>query len=166
MKLQLDQIESFDTWLSQTEHCISKDLEIMAKNISGIDHQYQELAQVQDELVSQQQITESLQNMIIVIDDSSSSNDQDSSMKYTSVEIENKLLNLSERWAQICNFVQNRWIQLQEVKIEFEQIESNQDKVDKWLISKENEMNQMKLETNINDTDILMKQVHSIQVRN
>jgi uncharacterized protein YaiI (UPF0178 family) len=87
-------------------------------------------------------------------------------MKYTSVEIENKLLNLSERWAQICNFVQNRWIQLQEVKIEFEQIESNQDKVDKWLISKENEMNQMKLETNINDTDILMKQVHSIQVRN
>ena len=164
MTLQIDQIESFDKWLSQTEQCISKDLEVMETNLSGIEKQYQQLAQVQDELVSQQQITESLQNMIIVIDDSSSSNDKESSTKYSSLEIENKLLNLSERWAQICNFVQNRWIQLQEVKIEFEQIDLNQNKVQTWITSKEIEMNKMKLETNVNDTDILMKQVHAIQV--
>jgi len=165
MKLQIDQIQSFDNWLSQTEQRISKDLDILKENLSGIEQQYQQLAQLQDQLVSQQQITESLQNMIIVIDDSSS-NDEYSSVKYSSTDIESKLLNLSERWANICNFVQNRWIQLQEIKIVFEQIELNQDKVDKWLNSKEKEIDKIKSETNLNNTDILMQQVHLIQVIN
>jgi hypothetical protein len=165
MKLQIDQIQSFDNWLSQTEQRISKDLDILKENLSGIERQYQQLAQLQDQLVSQQQITESLQNMIIVIDDSSS-NDEYSSVKYSSTDIESKLLNLSERWANICNFVQNRWIQLQEIKIVFEQIELNQDKVDKWLNSKEKEIDKIKSETNLNNTDILMQQVHLIQVIN
>ncbi|CAF4193179.1 unnamed protein product [Rotaria sp. Silwood2] len=162
MKLQIDQIETFDTWLLQTEQRISKDLDIMESNVSGIDRQYQQLAQLQDELVAQQVTTESLQNMIIVVDDSSS-NDEEQTSPYTSSEIEEKLLNLSERWAHICNFVHSRWIQLQEVKIEFEQTESNRNKVGKWLTDKEDEMNKMKAETNISNTDILMQQVHSIQ---
>ncbi|CAF4851946.1 unnamed protein product, partial [Rotaria sp. Silwood1] len=162
MKLQIDQIDTFDAWLSQTEQRISRDLDIMEANLSGIDRQYQQLAQLQDELVGQQATTESLQNMIIVVDDSSS-NDEDQTFPYTSTEIEGKLLNLSERWAHICNFVHTRWIQLQEVKIEFEQIELNHDKVDKWLKDKEDEINKMKSETNISNTDILMQQVHSIQ---
>jgi hypothetical protein len=164
MKLQIDQIETFDTWLSQTEERIANNLDILEENLSGIEQQYQQLAQLQDELVAQQQITESLQNMIIVIDDSSSSNDENSSFKYNSTQIESKLLNLSERWANICNFVQNRWIQLQEIKIVFEQIELNRSKVEKWLSNKEQEINQIKLQTNLHDTDILMQQVHTIQV--
>jgi len=70
MKLQIDQIESFDTWLSQTEQHMSRDLDVLEENLSGIHRQYQQLAQLQDELVAQQLITESLQNMIIVVDDS------------------------------------------------------------------------------------------------
>jgi len=165
MKLQIDQIESFDTWLSQTEQHMSRDLDVLEENLSGIHRQYQQLAQLQDELVAQQLITESLQNMIIVVDDSSSDN-LDPASKYTSAEIESKLLNLSERWAQICNFVQNRWVELQQIKIEFEQIELNREKVDKWLTSKEDEMNKIKSDTNITDNDIIMQQVHSIQVIN
>jgi len=165
MKLQIDQIESFDTWLSQTEQHMSIDLAVLEENLSGIHRQYQQLAQLQDELVAQQLITESLQNMIIVVDDSSSDN-LDPASKYTSAEIESKLLNLSERWAQICNFVQNRWVELQQIKIEFEQIELNREKVDKWLTSKEDEMNKIKSDTNITDNDIITQQVHSIQVIN
>jgi hypothetical protein len=165
MKLQIDQIESFDTWLSQTEQHMSRDLDVLEENLSGIHRQYQQLAQLQDELVAQQLITESLQNMIIVVDDSSSDN-LDSASKYTSAEIESKLLNLSERWAQICNFVQNRWVELQQIKIEFEQIELNREKVDKWLTTKQDEMNKIKSDTNITDNDIIMQQVHSIQVIN
>ena len=165
MKLQIDQIESFDTWLSRTEQHMSADLDILEQNLSGINRQYRQLAQLQDELVAQQLITESLQNMIIVVDDSSSDN-LDAAAKYTSAEIESKLLNLSERWAQVCNFVQNRWVQLQQVKIEFEQIELNREKVDKWLTSKEDEMNKIKSETDITDTDILTQQGHFIQVIN
>ena len=164
MKLQIDQIESFDTWLSNTEQRISRDLNNMEGTLTGIDRQYQHLAQLQDELVAQQQITESLQNMIIVIDDSLS-NDEESSSKYSATEIESKLISLSEHWANICNFVQNRWIQLQEVKIELEQIELNQDKVNKWLTCKEDEIDKIKSEININNSDVLMQQVHSIQVR-
>lgn len=165
MKLQLDQIETFDSWLADTEQRISRDLNDLAGNLSELNRQYQQLAQLQDELVAQQQITESLQNMIIVIDDSSSTEEK-SFVKYTSSEIETKLLSLSERWANICNFVQNRWIELQEVKILFEQMEFTREKVEKWLSTKELEINQMKSEINLTDTDILMQQVHAIQVIN
>jgi hypothetical protein len=75
-----------------------------------------------------------------------------------------KLLNLSERWANICTFVQNRWIQLQEVKIELEQFELNQEKVNRWLTRKEDEIAKILAETNVTDTDLLMQQVHSIKV--
>ncbi|UJR26821.1 hypothetical protein I4U23_008134, partial [Adineta vaga] len=162
MKLQIEQIESFDGWLTKTEESISKDLNIVEQNLSGITRQYQQLAELQDELVSQQQITESLQNMIIVIDDSLSEN-LDPASKYSSTEIERKLLNLSERWAQICNFVQTRWIQLQEVKIEFEQIQTNLDKVEKWLTKKEDEINKIQSETDLSNQDSLMQQVNLLQ---
>jgi DNA repair exonuclease SbcCD ATPase subunit len=164
MKLQIEQIESFDTWLSQAEQSISKDLELMEQDLPSVDRQYRQLAQLQDELVAQQQITESLQNMVIVIDDTSINGIDTPASKYTSAEIEAKLLNLSERWAKICTFVQNRWIQLQEVKIELEQVESNQEKVNRWLTRKEDEVTKMIAETNITDTDVLMQQVHSIKV--
>ncbi|CAM2708186.1 unnamed protein product [Rotaria socialis] len=162
MKLQIDQIESFDAWLFQTEQRISTDLDLVEPNLSDIERQHQQLAQLQDELFSQQAITESLQNMIIIIDDSVS-DEENSPSKYTASEIETKLLSLSERWANICNFVHNRWQQLQEVKIEFEQIELNRIKADEWLTSKEEEMGKIKTETNTTDTEILLQQVRSIQ---
>ncbi|CAF1360579.1 unnamed protein product, partial [Didymodactylos carnosus] len=153
MKLQIDQIESFDKWLANAEHRIQNDLNIMDEDLSGIERQYKQLALLQDDLVSQQQITESLQNMVIVIDDTSSTNGTGDQIKFNSNDIEQKLSNLSERWASICNFVQNRWITLQEVKIELEQIYTAQDKLDKWLTKKEFELKQIKLETNVLDTD-------------
>ena len=159
MKLQIDQIDSFDIWLSKTEEHINQNLEPMEITLIGVDRQYGQLAQLQDELVAQQQITESLQNMIIVLDDSNADDQQ------TSAAIEQKLLNLSDRWAQICNFVQNRWIQLQEVKIELEQIELNQRKLDQWF--KENEDELEKISSSMNerpDQDQLLKQIQTIQV--
>lgn len=162
----MNQIDSFDTWLNETEQRISRDLENLAGNLVQLDQQYQQLAQLQDELVAQQQITESLQNMIIVIDENSSSEIETSSSKYTSNQIEIKLLNLSERWATICNFVQNRWIELQEVKILFEQTEDHRNKVDKWLSKVELEINSMKSSSNVNDPDVLMQHVNTIEVIN
>ena len=163
MKLQIDQIESFDRWLLDTEGRLEKDLEIMEETLPGVERQYRQLAQLQDELVAQQQITESLQNMVIVIDDSSSS-DQENASKYSSAAIESKLLNLSERWAQICNFVQNRWIQLQEVKIELEQVEVHREKISQWLTRKEDEVQKINAQSQTSDAQLLLEQVHSIQV--
>jgi DNA repair ATPase RecN len=164
MKLQIEQIESFDTWLSQIEHRISTQLEFLEQDLSGVERQYKQLGQLQDELVAQQQITESLQNMVIVIDESTNNKTDGSTSKYTSAEIEAKLANLSERWANICTFVQNRWIQLQEIKIELEQVEGNLEKTSRWLTRKEEEIAKILAETDISDTNILMQQVHSIKV--
>lgn len=164
MKLQIDQIESFDAWLSQAEKRISSQLQVMEQALPGVDRQYRQLAQLQDELVAQQQITESLQNMVIVIDDSATNGTNSTSSAYTSLEIESKLANLSERWAAICTFVQNRWVQLQEVKIELEQIEFNHEKINRWLTRKEEEVSKMLAEMNLHDTDTLMQQAHAIKV--
>ncbi|CAF3672349.1 unnamed protein product [Rotaria sordida] len=163
MKLQIEQIESFDLWLSKAEQRISSQLEIMEQNLPGVERQYRQLAQLQDELVAQQQMTESLQNMVIVIDDSAAKTLNSISSKYTSADVEAKLLNLSERWAHICTFVQNRWIQLQEVKILLEQVELNREKVNRWLTRREHEVSRMLAEINMNDTDVLMQQAHSIK---
>lgn len=166
MKLQIDQIELFDRWLSEAEQRISSNLEKLEEDLPGIERQYRQLAQLQDELVAQQQITESLQNMVIVIDENSSSNPSSSSSpSYSSAEIENKLANLSERWAQICTFVQTRWIQLQEIKFELQQNESNQEKVTRWLTKKDEEVKQILAQPNLTDADIFMQQIHTIKVR-
>lgn len=164
MKLQIDQIESFERWITQAEQRISTNLEVLQQDLTGVERQYRQLAQLQDELVTQQQITESLQNMVIVIDDSSSASTDGKSSKYTSEEIESKLLNLSERWANICTFVQDRWIQLQEIKIELEEFELNREKVNRWLTKKEDEVAKFLAETNMTDTDLFMQQIHSIKV--
>ncbi|CAF0891445.1 unnamed protein product [Adineta steineri] len=150
MKLQTDQMESFATWLSQIEERISTNLEAMEDSIPGIDRQYQQLIQLQDELIVQQEISQSLENFIIAVDDSTSVDQE-----YDSTEIENKLVDCSKRWEYICNFVQQHWVQLQEVKTQFEDFEINRDKLDQWLTSKEDEIRK----TNTKDTD----KVHFIQ---
>ncbi|CAF3702214.1 unnamed protein product [Rotaria socialis] len=163
MKLQIDQIESFDTWLSLAEKRITSQLNSMEPDLPGVERQYRLLAQLQDELVAQQQMTESLQNMVIVIDDSSANGTNNLTSKYTSTEIESKLSNLSERWANMCTFVQNRWIQLQEVKIELEQVQFSLEKFIRWITRKEDEVAKMIAEPNLSDTDILMQQAHAIK---
>ena len=162
MRLQIDQIDLFDAWISQAEQRIATQLNVIEQDLLGVERQYGQLGKLQDELVAQQQITESLQNMVIVIDDSSSSDALGS--KYSSTDVEGKLLNLSERWAQICTFVQTRWIQLQEIKIELEQIEFHREKVHRWLTRQEDEVAKIIAEKTLTDADILMQQVHSIQV--
>ena len=164
MKLQIDEIELFDMWLIRAERRISSQLETMEQDLPGVERQYHQLALLQDELVAQQQITDSLQNMVIVIDDSSINGKEIASSKYTSTEIEAKLSNLSERWANVCSFVQNRWIQLQEVKIELEQVELNRNKVNRWLTHKEEEIDKILNETNCNDAAILMQHAHALKV--
>ncbi|CAF5116204.1 unnamed protein product, partial [Rotaria magnacalcarata] len=164
MKLQIDQIESFDTWLSLAEKRIASQLNSMEQDLPGVERQYRLLAQLQDELVAQQQMTESLQNMVIVVDDSSVNGTNSLTSKYTSTDIENKLSNLSERWANICTFVQNRWILLQEVKIELEQVKFNLEKFIRWITRKEDEVAKMIAEPHLSDTDVLMQQAHAIKV--
>ena len=44
---------------------------MLQEDLTSVERQDRQLVQLQDELVTQQQITESLQNMVIVIDDSS-----------------------------------------------------------------------------------------------
>ncbi|CAF1351997.1 unnamed protein product, partial [Adineta steineri] len=144
MKLQTDQMESFATWLSQIEERISTNLEAMEDSIPGIDRQYQQLVQLQDELIVQQEISQSLENFIIAVD-----------QEYDLTEIENKLLDCSKRWEYICNFVQQHWVQLQQVKTQFEDFEINRDKLDQWLTSKEDEIRK----TNTKETD----KIHFIQ---
>lgn len=164
MKLQNDQIDLFDKWLTQAEERISKNLEKLEENLVEVERQYRQLAQLQDELVTQQIITESLQNMVIVIDDSAGENSTSTTSSPPN-DIEVKLLNLSERWANICTFVQKRWIELQEIKIELEQCETNRNLVERWLTKKEEELEKILLQNNINETEILTEQAHWIKVR-
>ncbi|CAF1382430.1 unnamed protein product [Adineta steineri] len=144
MKLQTDQMESFATWLSQIEERISTNLEVMEDSIPGIYRQYHQFVQLQDELIVQQEISQSLENFIIAVD-----------QEYDSTEIENKLFDCSKRWEYICNFVQQHWVQLQEVKIQFEDFEINREKLDQWLTYKEDEIRK----TNTKETD----KIHFIQ---
>jgi chromosome segregation ATPase len=161
MKLQIDQIEQFEHWLTQSEQRITSNLTTIDEDIVGVERQYRQLAHVQDELVAQQQITESLQNMVIIIDDASTEYIES---KYSSNDIESKLSNLSERWAHMCTFVQSRWVQLQEIKIELEQNENNRDKIHRWLTRKEDDMSKIDIESTSIDSDVLMQHVHWIKV--
>lgn len=164
MKVQLEQVDAFEHWLSKIEWQIENDFQTTEITLPEINRQHALMAQLQDELVSQQQITESLQNMIIILEDTNNEDEQQTSKK-----IEEKLLNLSDRWAQICNFVQTRWIPLQELQIELEQIDTIEKKLTEWFDKNEGNLEQIKSSMTTDqriDKDRLIKQIQSIQVIN
>lgn len=106
MKLQIDQLDSFDQWLTQTRERISTELENVEQDLPAIDRQLKQLVELQDEITTKQSTVESLQTMIISPD--------------SPEEIRLKSSDITKRWTDISELIRNHSTKIQETKTELE----------------------------------------------
>ena len=87
--------------------------------------QKDELANLQDDLIREQEAVDCLKQIIVVVDD------QTEEQSFT--DLENKLSTLSDRWSNVCKFVGNRWIVVQELLIKLQGIDKDFNDVNVWI---------------------------------
>ena len=132
MKLQNEQLNQMDTWLSHAEQRIQK-ISQLADSFDGLIEQKDELSHLQDDLVKEQEAVDCLKQIIVVVDD----NTDDQAF----TDLENKLSNLSDRWSNVCKFVGNRWFTIQDLIIKLQTIENDFNDLQTWITNKSIHLN-------------------------
>jgi hypothetical protein len=132
MKLQTEQLNQMDAWLSNAENRIQK-INQLADSLDGLIEQKEELSQLQDDLVKEQEAVDCLKQIIVVVDD----NTDDQAF----IDLENKLSNLSDRWSNVCKFVGNRWFTVQDLIIKLQSIDSDFNDLNVWIGNKSIQLN-------------------------
>lgn len=127
MKLQTEQLNQMDAWLTAAETRIHK-ISQLADSIDGLVEQKDELSHLQDDLVKEQEAVDCLKQIIVVVDD----NTDDQAF----TDLENKLSNLSDRWSNVCKFVGNRWFTIQELIIKLQNIDADFNNLNVWIDKK------------------------------
>ena len=123
MKLQTEQLNQMDIWLTNAELRIQK-INQLADSLEALVEQKDELSYLQDDLVKEQEAVDCLKQIIVVVDDST--DDQ------AFTDLENKLSGLSDRWSNVCKFVGNRWFTVQDLIIKLQSINSDFNDLNKF----------------------------------
>ena len=85
-------------------------------------------------------------------------------MNPTATEVlEEQLTNLGERWANVCQWTEQRWAMLQEVLVHWQKFSQEQVKFDDWLAEKENVLAQMRLQ-DVRNTEEAIERVKQLKV--
>lgn len=134
MKLQNEQLNQMDAWLSNAEQRQGR-LSQLADSLDGLIEQKNELAAFQDDLVKEQEAVDCLKQIIVVVDDSTE--------EQAFTLLENKLANLSDRWSNVCKFVGTRWCVIQELIIKLQNIENDFAELNKWISNKSIQLNSL-----------------------
>ena len=132
MKLQTEQLNQMDIWLTNAELRIQK-INQLADSLEALVEQKDELSYLQDDLVKEQEAVDCLKQIIVVVDDST--DDQ------AFTDLENKLSGLSDRWSNVCKFVGNRWFTVQDLIIKLQSINSDFNDLNIWISNKSIQLN-------------------------
>lgn len=138
MKLQMEQLNQMDEWLTNTENRIQK-INQLADSFEGLAEQKEELSCLQDDLVKEQEAVDCLKQIIVVVDDTT----DDQAFN----DLESKLSNLSDRWSNVCKFVGNRWFIVQDLIIKLKTINSEFEHLNEWISNKTTDLNILILKT-------------------
>ncbi|ESO83438.1 hypothetical protein LOTGIDRAFT_169302 [Lottia gigantea] len=128
MTLQHEQLEELSKWLSWMENHI-KTHDTIGTDLKTIQNQIETHKKIQDAVEKEQDIVDSLQNMVVVIDDENSQEVCD--------KMEKELELLGKRWSNICHWTEEQWILLQDVLLKWQHFNSEQLQFSNWLASKE-----------------------------
>ncbi|XP_043928331.1 dystrophin isoform X3 [Protopterus annectens] len=130
MDLQYQQLKQLADWLSQTEARTQKmEQEPLGPDLEDIKRQLEEHKLLQDDLEQEQVRVNSLTHMVVVVDESSGDS--------ATVDLEDQLQALGDRWAAICRWTEDRWILLQEIVLKWQHFAEEQCLFDAWLTEKE-----------------------------
>jgi hypothetical protein len=148
MKLQTEQLNQMDEWLSETEKRI-ENIYVLGDSLECLEEQKQELSQLQDDLIKEQEAVDCLKQIIVVVDD----NTEEQSFN----DLENRLSNLSDRWSNVCKFVGTRWFVIQELIAKLNTLNRDFDDITVWINDKSTLLNNLNsnYENSANESSVL-----------
>ncbi|XP_015176032.1 PREDICTED: dystrophin-like isoform X3 [Polistes dominula] len=134
MQMQQAQIDALRQWLTKTEDRIS--LMVGTElNQSSLDEQMKRLNELEQDIKAQQDVVDSMRNIVVVVDE------ENSEAVYT--EMEDQLSALGERWAHICQWKEERRQRLQTLSLLWQNIIDDHKKLVAWLNETEITLKQM-----------------------
>ncbi|RWS15077.1 dystrophin-like protein [Dinothrombium tinctorium] len=137
MASQQKQLDDFKKWLMSAEDNISRFTEIAA-DLDSVKQQLYEHREFQNEVVKQQDVVNSLAN-IVFLDDSGNVNVSDSFAD----ELEDQLVALDEKWSHVRRFVEERGAILEQVVASWEALEEEEVKFNQWMTKLDKRLTQM-----------------------
>ncbi|XP_013413171.1 dystrophin isoform X2 [Lingula anatina] len=146
MELQQKQLDQLATWLEKMEKKMERH-EPVASDLEVLHRQVDEHKQLQEEVESEQEQVNSLQNMVVVVDEGSDSSYQ---------ALEEQLDSLGQRWTNVCKWVEDQWSNLQDVLKKWEVYSNEKNKFGTWLLEKEEVLGRMRL---VNMSDLTPDEV-------
>ncbi|CAL1537370.1 unnamed protein product [Lymnaea stagnalis] len=134
MDLQQSQLDDLGNWLTSMETRIEKQ-QVIGADLTAIKNQVEEHKAIQKCLEEQQKKVDSLQNMVVVVDENNTES--------VCAAMEKQLESLGKRWAQICRWTEEQWLLLQELLMRWQQFSDEQAKFNDWLTEKEGILHDM-----------------------
>uniref|UniRef100_A0A131XXJ0 Protein detached n=2 Tax=Ixodes ricinus TaxID=34613 RepID=A0A131XXJ0_IXORI len=134
MKMQQQQQNSLRQWLTETEDRISRFGE-PGPDLETARRQLEQHKKLQDDIEKEQQVVNSLSNMVVVVDESSADN------AFTALEDE--LAALGERWSTVCLWVENYGAKLQRLLGTLQLLSTEEPRLQQWLLMQEAQLCKM-----------------------
>ncbi|XP_052240299.1 dystrophin-like isoform X2 [Dreissena polymorpha] len=153
MSLQQQQLDDLAEWLTKMEARISVERKL-GSDLVQIRQQIEEHRKLQGELDQQQKKVDSLQNMVVVVDD----NNTESACE----AMEAQLQRLGKRWAAICHWTEEQWLLLQQVLVKWQNFSEDKLAFADWLSDRETLIQKMRA-ADLSETDVAIKQVQDLK---
>ncbi|XP_061169275.1 dystrophin-like isoform X1 [Saccostrea echinata] len=154
MSTQQKQLDELAVWLEKMEERI-RNQEPIGSDLDAIKLQIANHKKIQQELEVQQKKVDSLQDMVVVVDDTNTE---------TACEaMESQLQRLGKKWAAICTWTEQQWLVLQDLLLKWQNFSEEQDKFSDWLAEKEGVLGTM-MESDLTDPDTVIKQVKDLKM--
>lgn len=134
MKMQQQQQNALRQWLTETEDRISR-FGPVGPDLETARRQLQQHKQLQDDIEKEQEVVNSLSNMVVVVDESSAEN------AFTALEDE--LAALGERWSTVCLWVENYGSKLQHLLGTLQLLSTEEPRLQQWLLMQEAQLCKM-----------------------
>uniref|UniRef100_A0A1W7RAQ1 Protein detached n=1 Tax=Hadrurus spadix TaxID=141984 RepID=A0A1W7RAQ1_9SCOR len=153
MGLQQQQLDSLKKWLTDMEDRISH-LGPIGPDLAAVRQQIEQQKKIQKDIERQQEVVNSLSNMVVVVDESSTDN--------VYAALEDQLAALGERWAHVCHWIEDRINRIQIIAPAWQQLEEEESCFVQWLQCKEQQLSDME-HLNSTDSSLILDSVKQLQ---
>lgn len=150
MLLQQKQLDNLRAWLITAEDKISNFCEI-GPDLPSVRQQCEEHRRLQDEVLQQQATVNSLSNMVVIVDEVGNGNDINDTFSCTD-DLEDQLVALSEKWAHVCRFVEERSTVLDLVARNWQLLEDEEIRFNQWISKLDKRLTEMEESAGETDT--------------
>lgn len=134
MQMQQAQLDALRQWLTKTEDRISM-MAAIELNPSTFEEQLKHLNELEQDIHAQQDVVDSMRNMVVVVDEENS--------EAVYAQMEDQLSALGERWSHICQWKEERRQRLESLSTLWQNITDGYKRLVAWLNETEITLKQM-----------------------